>query len=95
MGWGGDKRETREQCRLKWDLSRGSCGERACEMRRGERGRERERDWIDDGVRSWCVCVGGGARGLGGYCSVTLPVSAGGSSHQDIKYATMLTAASC
>lgn len=25
------------------------------------------------------------------YCSVTFPVSAGGSVHQDIKYATMLT----
>ncbi len=43
-----------------------------------------------------CVCVyvfvgTAGAWGLCGYCSVTLPVSAGGSSHQDIKYATMLT----
>lgn len=64
-------------------------------MRRGERGRERERETGLMMVFRAGVCVGGGARGLGGYCSVTLPVSAGGSSHQDIKYATMLTAASC
>lgn len=72
-------------------------------MRRGERGRERERETGLMMVFRASVCVhmcvyvrwGGGARGLGGYCSVTLPVSAGGSSHQDIKYATMLTAAPC
>ncbi len=39
-------------------------------------------------------CEAAGRRDGGGwevYCSVTFPVSAGGSVHQDIKYATMLT----
>lgn len=64
-------------------------------MRQSQRGKEG--DWIYDGVQGYSlpVLVGEGARGLGGYCSVTFPVSAGGSSHQDIKCATMLTAAPC
>ena len=66
-------------------------------MRQGEGGTEREGKTglmmvFRAGV---CVLGSGGVRGLCGYCSVTLPVSAGGSSHQDIKYATMLTAEPC
>lgn len=59
-----------------------------------ERERERKRDWIDDGVPGRQTVKLPGRRDGGGwevYCSVTFPVSAGGSVHQDIKYATMLT----
>lgn len=67
---------------------------------------DKKRRWLDwCHVPRWCLTVYYMERGgvgmiegdgvLGGYCSVTFSVSAGGSSHQDIKYATMLTAAPC
>lgn len=66
-----------------------------CVMRGGEKA-ERQAGLMMVFNARVCWCVGGRVvGGLGGYCSVTLPVSAGGSSHQDIKYATMLTAAPC
>lgn len=47
-------------------------------------------------LRAIVYGVGVGCEGTGrALFSVTLPVSAGGSSHQDIKYATMLTAVPC
>lgn len=46
----------------------------------------RQRGWLDKEIEVW--------RG-GVYCSVTLPVSAGGRAHQDIKYAAMLTESVC
>lgn len=46
----------------------------------------RLRGWSDKAIEVWRGWV---------YCSVTLPVSAGGSAHQDIKYAAMLTESVC
>lgn len=63
---------------------------------------EKARGWLDEDVPGrlasrlcgWSDKVIEVWRG-GVYCSVTLPVSAGGSAHQDIKYAAMLTESVC